>query len=105
MHKLAGAEGECRCWAKRTRIGETEVRGKFARDLVTKPYAAIEIGQSRSNPPSTISLTVEIQFDLRLQHQTLSEVQIVRPRDSSRNASSIANIQRWRKIEEVRSKP
>ena len=78
MHRLAGAAGECRCLAKRTRIGKTDVRGKFTRDLITKPYAAIEIGQSRSNPPSTICLTVEIHFDLRLQDQALSEVQIVR---------------------------
>jgi len=78
MNRLARAAGESCCLAERTRIGETDVRGKFTRDLITKPYAAIEIGQSRSNPPSTICLTVEIQFDLRLQDQALSEVQIVR---------------------------
>ena len=78
MDRLAGAAGEYRCLAKRTRIGETDVWGKFTRDLITEPYAAIEIGQSRSNPPTTICLTVEVQLDLRLQYQTLSEVQIVR---------------------------
>jgi hypothetical protein len=51
MNRLARAAGESRCLAERTRIGETDVRGKFTRDLITKPYAAIEIGQSRSNPP------------------------------------------------------
>src|SRR5712664_3984995 len=104
MHRLAVAAGECRCLAKRTRIGETDVRGKFTRDLVTKPYAAIEIGQSRSNAPCRICLAVEIHFDLRLQYQALTEIQIVRALDSSRDASSIANIQRGCKIEEVRSK-
>src|SRR6266481_3037678 len=104
MHRLAGAAGECRCLAKRTRIGKTDVRGKFTRDLITKPYAAIEIGQSRSNPPSAIYLAVEIHFDLRLQYQALTEIQIVRALDSSRDASSIANIQRGCKIEKVRSK-
>jgi hypothetical protein len=59
MNRLARAAGESCCLAKRTRIGKTDVRGKFTRDLITKPYAAIEIGQSRSNPPSTICLTVE----------------------------------------------
>ncbi len=39
MDRLAGVAGECRCLAKRTRIGETDVWGKFTRDLVTKPYA------------------------------------------------------------------
>jgi hypothetical protein len=104
MNRLARAAGESCCLAERTRIGETDVRGKFTRDLIAKPYAAIEIGQSRSNPPSTIWLTVKIHFDLRLQYQALTEIQIVRALDSSRDASSIANIQRGCKIEEVRSK-
>ena len=78
MNRLARAAGESCCLAESTRIRETDVWGKFTRDLITKPYAAIEIGQSRSNPPTTICLTVEVQLDLRLQYQTLSEVQIVR---------------------------
>jgi len=104
MNRLARAAGESCCLAERTRVGETDVRGKFTRDLITKPYAAIEIGQSRSNPPSTICLTVEIHFDLRLQYQALTEIQIIRALDSSRDASSIANIKRGCNIEEVRSK-
>jgi hypothetical protein len=104
MNRLARGAGESCCLAERTRIGETDVRGKFTRDLITKPYAAIEIGQSRSNSASTIYLTVEIHFDLRLQYQALTEIQIVRALDSSRDASSIANIKRRRKIEKVRSK-
>jgi hypothetical protein len=98
MNRLARAVGESCCLAERTRIGEADVRGKFTRDLITKPYAAIEIGQSRSNPPSTICLTVEIHFDLRLQYQSLTEIQIVRALDSSRDASSIANLKRWFKL-------
>ena len=104
MDRLARAAGESCCLAERTRIGESDVRGNFTRDLIAKPYAAIEIGQSRSNPPSTICLTVEIHFDLRLQYQALTEIQIVRAFDFSRDASSIANIKRRRKIEKVRSK-
>src|ERR1700732_3908547 len=104
MNRLARAVGESCYLAERTRIGETDVRGKFTRDLITKPYAAIEIGQSRSNPPSTIYLTVEIHFDLRLEYQALTEIQIVRALDSSRDASSIANIKRRCKIEKIRSK-
>ena len=103
MNRLARAVGESCCLAERTRIGEADVRGKFTRDLITKPYAALEIGQSRSNPPSTIYLTVEIHFDLRLEYQALTEIQIVRALDSSRDPRSIAKIQRWFKIEEVTS--
>jgi len=103
MNRLARAAGESCCLAESTRIRETDVWGKFTRDLITKPYAAIEIGQSRSNPPSTICLTVEIHFDLRLQYQALTEIQIVRALDSSRDASSIANIKRRCKTEKVRS--
>jgi hypothetical protein len=44
MDRLAGAACEYRCLVKRTRIGETDVWGKFTRDLVTKPYAAVDIG-------------------------------------------------------------
>ena len=86
MNRLARAAGESCCLAETSRIGETDVWGKFTRDLITKPYAAIEIGQSRSSPPSTICLTVEIHFDLRLQYKALTEIQIVRALDSSRDA-------------------
>src|SRR5258708_34231570 len=89
VNRLARAAGESCCLAERTQIGETDVRGKFTRDLIAKPYAAIEIGQSRSNPPPTICLAVEIHFDLGLQDQALSEVRIVRAGDSSADASSI----------------
>src|SRR5260370_37457199 len=58
---------------------------------------------ARFQCPCRICPTIEIDFDLRLQYKALSKVQIVRAFDPSRDASSIANIKRWCKVEEVRS--
>ena len=73
------------------------------RALIAEPQSGVEVGQAASDIPGRVCLRVEIDFELRLQYQALSEVQIVRALDSSRDASSIANRQCWFNTEESRT--
>jgi len=86
---------------ERTRIGETDVRGKFARDLIAKPNSAIEIGQSRPNAAGGIGFVVEIHFDLRLKDETLRDVKVVRALQSTSDVPSIAKVESRFDIEKI----
>src|SRR6266404_7707504 len=95
---------ECGGLAEYTGVRVPDVGSELARKLISDSHAAVEAREATSDPACRVCLTVEIHFDLRLQYQALTEIQIVRALDSSRDASSIANIKRGCKIEEVRSK-
>src|SRR6266852_9648657 len=94
---------ECSGLAEYAGVRVPDVGSELARKLISEPHAAVEAREPTSDPACRVCLTVEIQFDLRLQYQALSEVQIVRALDSSRDAFSIANIQRRRKNIDVSS--
>src|SRR5262249_29439736 len=83
--------------------GVPGVGSELARKMITESRTPVEFRQTGSNAACRIGLTVEIQFDLRLQYQPLREVQIVIALDPSRDSASIANVKRRLKFEEIGS--
>ncbi len=69
--------GERRGLAEGPGVGETDVRGEFAGDLVTQPQTGIDLGQTRADPPGGLALAIEVHLDLGLQNQPVGNEQVV----------------------------
>ena len=59
------------------RVGESDIRGELAADLVADAQAGIELRKSRTDAPAGIAFAIEIHFDLRLRNQPIGDQQLI----------------------------
>src|SRR5215813_4320966 len=85
-------------------IDDADIGREFPVELVAQPEPGIDVGEAGADEASRVRLAVEVELDLRLQHQLLREQKVVGGFQLGGQVAFAAGKPGDLKIEEVGSK-